>query len=164
MNTLILISILVLCTLGVSFLIWMLLKCISFYKRQSLDFSNSMTINNMPIITLNYKDRELNFLIDSGSNISLINSLSLKRMVVETNLSMISIGGIGGAIEKAIHLKLVLHKNKTLYECEFYTSNMENTFKQVGESGVHIDGIIGNDFLLKNKIIIDYDKQLAYTR
>lgn len=125
--------------------------------KYSMSFMESLNLVDLPIITFYYKDTKLNFLVDTGSNMSIINSTALKGEVLKTNKVFTSINGIGGS-SKAISLELKIAYKDRVFETDFYSMNMDKAFSPIKEqNGVNVHGILGNDFFVKYKYIIDFE-------
>ena len=121
----------------------------------------SLNLVDLPIITFYYKDIKLNFLVDTGSNMSIINSTALKGEVLKTNKVFTSINGIGGS-SKAISLELKIAYKDRVFETDFYSMNMDKAFSPIKEqNGVNVHGILGNDFFVKYKYIIDFEEYVV---
>lgn len=131
---------------------------------KNISFRESMYLTELPIITFFNNNVKLNFLLDTGSNLSHINSSILSNLEYTKLEGSHSVVGIGGKKECGICEMMVKYKNQEFKE-DFYITNLDEAFDEVKkESGVQIHGILGNRFFEKYKYIIDFDKFIAYSK
>lgn len=122
---------------------------------------------NLPVITLTNNGVALNFLIDTGSNVSHICPKVLKDIKYKTKDSNTSISGIGGmtnestvciakfkdSLSKEYNIKLVI------------SSSLEQSTKCIKEAtGVEIHGLLGTNFLQKYKYVINFEELSVYVK
>ena len=65
-------------------------------KRENISFREAMDLVELPIITFYNKDKKLNFLLDTGSDLSYINKSilpSLEYIEINESRNIISVGG-----------------------------------------------------------------------
>lgn len=140
---------------------------VSIEKRTNrrISFKESMDLVELPVITFYNKDKKLNFLLDTGSNISYINNSILKDISIEDTSKEIKVIGIeGNPINTKICKIVITYKDITFTE-EFSIANLNDAFDIVKqESGVQIHGILGSKFFEKYKYIIDFKTLAAYTK
>lgn len=110
---------------------------------------------NVPIIKVKTDFGELNFIIDSGSTMSIIDLEKLPQDI-KSNLYFDSKPkGIGGTVSVSSILTLGLKINNRNLITTFRAIDLEirNYLK-----GITINGILGSDFLKENKATLDYSK------
>ena len=107
-------------------------------------------------ITIAHKKTTLKLLLDTGSDKTLLYKRSLKRFKL-LNHKAVSLqqasGGLVGAKEITLtnlEVGKIKEKEMTALVLSFQGSRVE------------YDGLLGTDFLLKHRYIIDYDKQRLY--
>lgn len=134
-------------------------------KKTKISFKESMDLTELPVITFYNKDQKLNFLLDTGSNISHLTSSILPSLEFDyINKEMPTIGMEGNKVTNKFCRMTVQYKNQK-YEEEFSISNLDNAFNVVKqESGVQIHGILGSKFFEKYKYILDFSELIAYTK
>lgn len=140
----------------------------SYYKSkkfESISFKEAMDLVELPIITFYNKDKKLNFLLDTGSDLSHINksilpNLSYKEIEDSTNIT--SIGGIQqtlGCCEMEIYYK------KQKFIDKFFVNDLDDAFGTIkNETGVQVHGILGSKFFAKYKYILNFDTLTAYSK
>lgn len=117
----------------------------------------------VPIITLYNNRKELNFLIDSGANLSLIDSNIIKEIKYKKLHSSGTMYGIGGNVVEVQHIHMKLYIENSVFKEDFQVTDLAPSFGKINEThGVKIHGILGNSFFSKYNGIIDYSKYIFY--
>lgn len=133
-------------------------KCIN------MSFKEAMDLVELPIVTFTNNGKKLNFLLDTGSNISQINSSVLpylKYKIVEDKNSAI-IGIEGNKIDTQFCEMAVTYKEQDFIN-EFCIHDLTDAFAIIKEeSGVQVHGILGSLFFQKYKYILDFKTLIAY--
>ena len=132
-------------------------------KRENMSFREAMDLVELPVVTFYNKDAKLNFLLDTGSDLSYINKSilpSLEYKKIDESRNIISVGGntqsLGGCD------MTVTYKNQKFID-RFYISNLDEAFGAIkAETGVQIHGILGSKFFAKYKYILDFENLVAY--
>ena len=134
-------------------------------KRENMSFREAMDLVELPIITFYNKDTKLNFLLDTGSDLSYINKsvlFSLEYKEVNESMNIISVGGNSqsfGCCDMT-----VTYKNQEFID-RFYISDLDEAFGAIkAETGVQIHGILGSKFFTKYKYILDFENLIAYSK
>ena len=124
---------------------------------------------DLPVITLTNNGVALNFLIDTGSNISHIcpSAVALiKHKHLGTN-NTTKIAGLG-AVNQGVAICTAKFKDalSNKYEIQMSISaELEETTKYIKENtGVEIHGLLGTDFLQNYKYVIDFKSLEVYAR
>ena len=134
-------------------------------KRDKISFKESMDLTDLPIITLYNGKTKINFLLDTGSNLSHINRSYLSNLEYQDlNIEQDTIGMEGNKVtSKLCRIKVLYKENR--YEEEFVASDLDNAFNTIKqESGVQIHGILGNKFFEKYKYVLDFSNLTAYVK
>lgn len=134
-------------------------------NKHKISFKESMDLADLPIVTFRIGDKKINFLLDSGASLSVINSTILDDyMHVMTNKSGTVFGMEGNKQENKITSMDICLDNK-VYSEEFQVVDMSNAFDSVKkENGVTIHGILGNSFLSKYNYVLDFSKLECYEK
>ena len=134
-------------------------------KRENMSFREAMDLVELPVVTFYNKDAKLNFLLDTGSDLSYINKSilpSLKYKEVNESRSIISVGGNSQTLGCCD--MTVTYKNQKFID-RFYISNLDEAFGAIkAETGVQIHGILGSKFFTKYKYILDFETLVAYSK
>lgn len=124
--------------------------------------SDGLTKTGLPLIPIMIGDYALCFIVDTGATLSLLDSSVADRLgdlAVKDDKSSFILGvdGKHRQAEKIATLTFEIDKHSFIHTfiCE---SLFDALIKIEMESHIQVHGILGNDFLLKNKWIIDFDK------
>lgn len=130
-----------------------------------ISFRESMDLVELPVVTFHNKNKKLNFLLDTGSNISYINSSILHLLDhKKTGKEMQTIGIEGNTIDTEFCTMVVTYKEQT-FEEDFSAADLDAAFSVVKqESGVQIHGILGSKFFEKYKYVLDFKDLIAYIK
>lgn len=136
-------------------------KCVT-----KISFNSAFQKTGMPIITVMHEGLELNFIVDSGSNVSCIDKgvlRKLKKSKVTDNESMnITFGKGSETVDKTVYFPFT-YKGHTLYN-EFIVANLAPSFKAIyDECGVRVHGLLGCQFLDAYSTTIDFKAREIYT-
>lgn len=128
-----------------------------------ISFKEGFDLTELPIVTFYSNHKKLHFLLDTGSNISYINSSLLKDLKVEDmNVETNTVGVEGTGINTKHYLIEIQYKNQTFKE-EFGAIDLNVSFSAIEkESGIRIHGILGSKFLEKYKYILNFKELTAY--
>ena len=134
-------------------------------KRENMSFREAMDLVELPVVTFYNKDTKLNFLLDTGSDLSYINKSilpSLKYKEVNESRNIISVGGNSQTLGCCD--MTVTYRNQKFID-RFYISDLDEAFGAIkAETGVQIHGILGSKFFAKYKYILDFESLVAYSK
>lgn len=134
-------------------------------KNSEISFREAMDLAELPVITFYNGDRKINFLLDTGSNISYLNKSIVSSLVVESTGEESSIIGIEGNKVNCKICKMIIRRKNQEFEEEFSIADLDKAFRIVKEeSGVQIHGILGSRFFEKYKYVLDFKDYIAYVR
>jgi hypothetical protein len=122
---------------------------------------------DLPIITLTNNGIALNFLIDTGSNISHIIPSVLKDIKGNKIQNNNEIAGIGAITNESssIEVKVKDTLSKEYDITLVISKGLENSAKYIEQStGVKIHGLLGTDFLQKYQYVIDFKTLEVYSK
>ena len=109
----------------------------------------------LPIIVIEIEDKHLCFILDTGSTCCLIDSNVVKNIVEPIGDYCIS--GIDGTKHKVDVVILPFNFEGYTYKPKFCVQQLSDAFKEIAEdSGIQVHGLLGTDFLIENKWIIDF--------
>ena len=132
-------------------------------KKACIDFSAGFNLTDLPIVTFTQGEEKLNFLLDTGSNKSLINASivnKLNHIPLKSDSTMFGVEGNYTKVEVAV---ISLFYNNIEYANDFMIANLDKPFSNIKrESGVTIHGILGNNFFVRNKSILNFEEMKAY--
>lgn len=134
-------------------------------KRENMSFREAMDLVELPVVTFYNKDTKLNFLLDTGSDLSYINKSilpSLEYKEVNESRNIISVGGNSQTLGCCD--MTVTYRNQKFID-RFYISDLDEAFGTIKiETGVQIHGILGSKFFAKYKYILDFESLVAYSK
>ena len=124
----------------------------------NLSFSISKV--QLPLIIVKVKEKYICFILDTGSTCSLIDSTVVEyfKDIVEP-VGDYYINGIEGSKHKGDMITLPFIFEGQMYKPKFCVKPLLDAFKSIeDESGIQVHALLGTDFLLENKWIIDFEK------
>ena len=134
-------------------------------NNSKISFKEAMDLVELPVVTFYNGDKKLNFLLDTGSNVSYINSSIIPLLDHEkTDKEMNTIGIEGNKVSNQFCKMSVTYKNQ-VFEEEFSIADLDEAFSVVKqESGVQMHGILGSKFFERYKYVLDFKEFIAYIR
>lgn len=134
-------------------------------NNSKISFKEAMDLVELPVVTFYNGDKKLNFLLDTGSNVSYINSSIIPLLDHEkTDKEMNTIGIEGNKVSNQFCKMSVTYKNQ-VFEEEFSIADLDEAFSVIKqESGVQIHGILGSKFFERYKYVLDFKELIAYIR
>lgn len=128
-------------------------------KKHSVGFYQNKVTQSEPIIVAKVGGTDLNFIVDSGCEMSLLSKSATKQISIDRfkNVSH-EIYGCEGKPQNVelCHLKFSI--GNVMVDDVFGLCDMESSFKLFEhKTGIPLHGIIGTSFLIPHKSIIDYD-------
>lgn len=134
-------------------------------KSSEISFREAMDLAELPVITFYNGDKKINFLLDTGSNISYLNESIVSSLVTESTGEESNIIGIEGNKVNCKICKMIIRRKNQEFEEEFSIADLDKAFSIVKkESGVQIHGILGSRFFGKYKYVLDFKDYIAYVR
>lgn len=133
--------------------------------KQNYPFSFSMNKTGLPLIVVSMYNKNICFLIDTGSTINLLNNQVYDhfkdKIPIVSDAELIGIDGTKQSVERVI---VDFTFEDKVYSSSFTIFDATLAFKQIEvDSGIQIHGILGNEFLIENEWVIDYEHlQIKY--
>ena len=130
-----------------------------------ISFKEAMDLVELPVVTFYNGGTKLNFLLDTGSNVSYINNSIIPFLVHEKiDKEMNTIGIEGNKVSNKFCKMSVTYKNQ-VFEEEFSIADLDEAFGVVKqESGVQIHGILGSKFFERYRYVLDFKELIAYIK
>ena len=131
-----------------------------------MSFKEALDLIELTIVTFYQDDKKLNFMLDSGSNLSIIdinavNNLKLKYV----KLNKVSgILGINGETRDAGFVNMKFSYKHINFDYDFQYLDLSNVVNSLKQDGVTIHGILGNQFFIKYKYVLDFNDLIAYSK
>lgn len=137
-------------------------------KKAGFSLKEIMTDVGIPIVTLKNGEKEFNFILDTGSDISHIDSnvkdsLSDTEEVEGDNPTVIT---ANGSVEGNNNwIRVPLNYKKQSFVEDFMPLDLHDSFEVLREdTGIQLHGILGGTFLRKYRYVLDYVDLIAYTK
>lgn len=129
------------------------IRKVSFFESKIVDSEANDTIvlsmNAVNFVRVNYRGKELKFLLDTGATVSVIFQNSIAQDEVIDQTRKIKIHGIAGSTVSQGSVQLLLSFNNV---------EMQQEFLLMREFECGMNGVIGADFFIKHDAIINYEK------
>lgn len=136
-----------------------------FGKIEKISFQQAFDLTEMPIITLYQGEKKFNFLLDTGSNNSIIDWNILDQIEHKVINEKSSLFGMEGNVKEVSMCKIVLSYKDKEYEYKYLIQDMKAPFDNIKNStGVSLHGIIGSNFFNEYKYILDFNSLVAYSK
>jgi len=126
----------------------------------SFPLSYGLSKSNLPLIPVEIQDKSLCFLLDTGSNINMIDAAVYEYFKdIAEQIGEFAHIGIEGNSEQVITVKLPFQFEGHSYIPVFSVVNLDKAFSKIHEeSGIPIHGLLGNKFFIEHGWILDFDK------
>lgn len=134
-------------------------------KKSFMSFRESLALAELPVVTFYQGDEKLNFLLDTGANISTIDQKVVNTITATFNEKISSTVGIGGRTNPLMNVDIAFTYKGRDFSDTFQVADMTPVFGAIKEStGVTVHGLIGNSFMQKYKYILDFNEMVAYSK
>lgn len=134
-------------------------------NKSKMSFRESMDLTSLAVVTFLNDGKKLNFLLDTGSDNSIINEAILDDVWYELSDKVIDVHGMEGNPLECKHCIMELTYKDIKFNIEpsiVDLSDIVGTIKQT--SGVSIHGILGSNFMREYKYILDFVTLEAYIK
>ena len=117
---------------------------------------------NLPLIPITIQDQSLCFLLDTGSNINMIDKAVFEHFkAIAEPKGKYAYFGIEGNQEQSMTVKMPFSFEGHSFNPVFSVVNLDSAFSKIQEeSGIPIHGLLGNKFFIEHGWVIDFDKLL----
>ena len=131
----------------------------------SFSFSQGFTSPNIPIATFHQGDKEINFIIDTGSDDNVINREALKEIKHEMVEHSGTLAGVGGVF-KVEACNITFQHGKDSFSTKFLIADhLQQAFDDIKKAhAIHLHGMLGSKFLMSNNIVLDFNNLVAYNK
>lgn len=134
-------------------------------KKNEMSFKEGFDLTEMPVVTFKCGDRKLTFLLDTGSNNSIIDSNVLDSIPHEMTDETSDLFGLEGNTVKTRICRIRLTYKDTDYEYDYLINDMSQCFGQIKrDTGVTLHGLLGSNFFNRFKYVLDFDSLIAYSK
>ena len=131
----------------------------------SFSFSKGFVSPNIPIATFYQDGKELNFIIDTGSDDNVISEEALEGIKYEKLEHQGTLAGVGGVYDVEACKISFQHDNETFTTTFLISPTLKDAFENIREAhAIHLHGMIGSKFLISNNIVLDFNKLEAHSK
>lgn len=130
-----------------------------------ISFRQGFDLTELPVISLYQNGTPFNFLLDTGSNDSIIDSNILSKLEYTMSDKKNSLLGMEGNTEIVEICNISLSYNGVNYPYDYNIRDMSAAFGNIkAETGVTLHGIIGSKFFNEYKYVLDFELLVAYSK
>lgn len=134
-------------------------------KYDKISFREAMDLTGFPIITFYIGERKLNFILDTGSNVSFINKDCIENIPHNKINKTTCVTGFKSDNEEKPFAHFEFYYKEHKFEDEFCVVDLSTSFGQIKQhSGVTLHGLLGSKFFQKYKYVINFDELAAYSK
>lgn len=131
----------------------------------SFSFAKGFTSPNLPIATFYQDDKELNFIIDTGSDDNVINKGALQTIKHEKVEHNGTLAGVGGVFEVEACNISFQHDGENFTAKFIISDHLQQAFDDIRKAhGIPLHGMLGSKFLMQNNIVLDFNNMVAYNK
>ena len=132
----------------------------------SVSFHQGFTSPNIPIASFKQGDKDLVFLLDTGSDDNVINKDALQYIdhkMVEINGSH-TLSGVNGTIPVQ-HCDIDFSCEEETYNARFLIADFSDAFGVIKRNHcITIHGVLGSKFLKEHNVVLDFKNLAAYSK
>ena len=129
----------------------------------SLSFSKGFTCPNIPIVTFTQGDKELNFILDTGSDDNVINRSALDYIDHEMIEHDGTLAGVGGVFKVEACNIPFQYEGENFVAKFLIADHLQQAFDDIRKAhAIPLHGLIGSKFLYNNNIVLDFNNLTAY--
>lgn len=140
-------------------------KAKEFENNTVISFKEGMEWVDLPVIPCMNNGKRFNLILDSGSNVSHINSGVLNEFEYNPLDKTMSVIGIEGNHQDSNKCIIQFKCRGSNLEEEFCVTDLNAAFDDIKKNyGVSIHGILGNKFLERYGYVLDFAELVAYRK
>ena len=129
----------------------------------SFSFSKGFTSPNIPIATFYQGDKELNFIIDTGSDDNVINRDALEDIEHDMIDHNGTLAGVGGVYQVEACTITFQHDGEDFAAKFLVSDHLKEAFDNIRKAhAIQLHGMLGSKFLMQNNIVLDFNNLMAY--
>ena len=132
--------------------------------KKNMSFIESINLTGLPIITFHNNGHPVNMVLDTGSNVCIINKDILTDLKYEVGEQHVGVIGLNGEAEAGDTVVLLLTYKDWEFDFECWATDLSETVSTMKkEYGVTIHGLLGTGFFQKYKYVLDFNEMVAYS-
>lgn len=123
-----------------------------------------LTKFSLPLIIVKAQAKNLCFLLDTGSNINVLDRRVAEFFQLSGGTAKQRQFGIDGELQTTDVVELAFSLEEQEYKANFSVMDLSSAFGKVEEeSGIQIHGLLGCSFMEQQKWILDFEKLCLFT-
>ena len=131
----------------------------------AITFSQGFISPNIPIATFYQGNKELNFIIDTGSDDNVINKEALDNIEYEKTDHKGTLSGVGGTYEVEGCNITFQYEGETFTGMFIISDTLKEAFDNIRKChAIPLHGMLGSKFLKENNIVLDFKNLTAYSK
>ena len=134
-------------------------------SKEKISFKAGFELTELPICTFYQNGKPLNFLLDTGSNDSIIDKNiinNVEHVMTDDTSKLYGLDGVKHDVE--ICNITLEHKGKKYFN-EYLIQDMSGPFTEIKKgTGVTLHGLLGSKFFNTYKYVLDFDELIAYSK
>lgn len=132
--------------------------------KKNMSFIESINLTGLPIISFSNNGQVVNMVLDTGSNVCLINKSSLPQLEYKNGDCQTEVVGLSGNAESGDTVFLPLKYKDWEFDFECWATDINEMVTSLKkEYGVTIHGLLGTGFFSKYKYVLDFNEMVAYS-
>ena len=132
--------------------------------KKNMSFIESINLTGLPIITFHNNGHPVNMVLDTGSNVCIINKNMLTDLKYEIGEEHTGVIGLNGESEAGNTVFLLLTYKDWEFDFECWATDLSEMVSSMKkEYGVTIHGLLGTGFFQKYKYVLDFNEMVAYS-
>ena len=140
-------------------------KLFNSQPENAISFKQGFELTELPICTLYQNGNLWNFLLDTGSNDSIIDKNVIDQIEHTQRNNKSEVFGLDGQKHVVNMCDITFSYKNQDFPFYYLIKDMSEPFGLIKqESGVNLHGIIGSKFFNKYKYILDFDELIAYSK
>ena len=132
----------------------------------AVSFRQGFVSPNIPIATFSQGDKDIVFLLDTGSDNNVINKGALDYVEHEMleGGDTTTLSGVNGTTEVE-HCSIKFSCEDDTYKADFLVADLNEAFNQIRKGHcITIHGILGSNFLRNHNVVLDFNNLTAYSK
>lgn len=134
----------------------------------AVSFSQGFTSPNIPIASFQQGNKDIVFLLDTGSDNNVVNKSALNhiehQMHVPEEGKKTTLSGVNGTTEVET-CTIGFSCDGEDYEADFMVADLDEAFGVINRSHcITIHGILGSKFLRSHNVVLDFKNLAAYSK
>lgn len=133
----------------------------------AVSFSQGFTSPNIPIASFQQGNKDIVFLLDTGSDNNVINKDALdyvEHQMYPSEGEVNKLHGVNGTIDVQ-RCSIKFSSDDETYKADFLVADMAEAFGAITKSHcITIHGILGSKFLRSHNVVLDFKNLSAYSK